>query len=90
METTQSEKNGNVKVMGSTRPSLPRHSKDNHKVIPSLVAQKKKRLLSQSFEQTVDKKEELMSGLYWNICGFNKKKKYTVVENCIKKSGMKF
>lgn len=42
METTQSEKNGNVKVMGSTRPSLPRHSKDNHKVIPSLVAQKKK------------------------------------------------
>ncbi|KAL0762900.1 hypothetical protein Bca101_079051 [Brassica carinata] len=39
-ETFQSEKNGNVKVMGSTRPSLPRHSKDHHRVIPNSAAQK--------------------------------------------------
>ncbi|KAL0735633.1 hypothetical protein Bca4012_011843 [Brassica carinata] len=39
-ETSQSEKNGNVKVMGSTRPSLPRHSKDHHRVIPNSAAQK--------------------------------------------------
>lgn len=39
-EFTQPDKNVNVKAVGSTRPSLPRHSKDNHKIIPNPAAQK--------------------------------------------------